>query len=65
MIIETNYPRVFVDVGALPFCGNAHVSVTRLHVHVGCYCLDKNHAAALALAIQAAVAELQARAVSR
>jgi hypothetical protein len=34
-------------------------------VHVGAYCLDENHAAALALALQAAVAEIQARAVGR
>jgi len=31
-------------------------------VHI---CFDENHASALALALQAAVAEIQARAVSR
>lgn len=34
-------------------------------IHVGRYCLNENHAQALVLALQAAIAEVQARAVSR
>jgi hypothetical protein len=41
------------------------VRLTRPHVLLAGYCLDENHAAALVLALQAAVAEIQARAVSR
>ncbi len=36
----------------------------RGRLHVGRYCIDENHAAALVLALQAGIAELQARAVS-
>jgi hypothetical protein len=36
----------------------------RARIHVGRYCIDENHCAALVLALQAAVAEVQARAVS-
>ncbi len=37
---------------------------SRGRVHLGRYCLDENHAQALVLALQAAIAEVQARAVS-
>ncbi len=45
-----------VEVLASP-CG-------RGRIHVGRYCFDENHAQALVLALQAAIAEVQARAVS-
>lgn len=64
--------RIEVQVGAGHQREELHVEVrhdrrvsldvTTRDLHV---CLDENHAAALALALQAAVAELQARAVSR
>ena len=44
---------------------NVRVAVCdRNTIHVGRYCIDENHAQALVLALQAAIAEVQARAVS-
>lgn len=51
--------RRAIDVGIGACGGPGH------RVHVGRYCIDENHAQALVLALQACIAEIQARAVSR